>query len=101
MEINLDSVFDALRTWPETQKEFNICFLPHSGDDNDAEDGRCGHVGYQTVLTLQITKGHTQPEIWSNSSQHVIQIKREREQNQHKMASRQSDMNSRILEKCH
>ena len=68
-------------------------------DDNDDENGGCGHIRDQTILPLWITEKHPQLEIRSNLSQHVIQIKYEREQNQYKMAALQSDMNSHFSEK--
>lgn len=73
----------------------------HGDDDNDDEDRGRGHVGDQTVRTLGIIQPHPQFEIWSSLLQHVIWIKCERQQNQHKMASLQSDMNSHTSEKCY
>lgn len=96
--IRCDNVCKAFGTLPETEREFDPCCLHHEGDD---EDGVCGHIGYQTILTLWITKRHPQFEGGSNLSQHGIQIKCEREQNQYKTAALQSDMNSYFSEKCY
>lgn len=76
-------------------REFNPCCLHREGED---EEGACGHRGCQAILTLWVTKRRPQSERGSNLSQHGIQIKYEREQNQYKTAALQSDMNS---EKCY